>query len=55
MKTHDNRSDYFANLALVERDSWTLPSRCKRPPLKPAARLSPFARLLRFVGLNRQH
>lgn len=35
MKTHDNRSALVANLSLVDnRDPWTLPSRCKRPPLK---------------------
>lgn len=52
MKTHDNRSDFVASLSLVERESWTLPSRCKRPPLKPAPKPPLFARLLSLVGFK---
>lgn len=50
MKIHDNRSSAVANLSLMDnREPWTLPSRCKRPPLKRAPSL--FDRLLKLVGL----
>lgn len=50
-----NRSEFVANQewATNQRQpantAWTLPSRCKRPPLKRAPSL--FDRLLKLVGL----
>ncbi len=47
----NNRSPFAANLSLVDnREPWTLPSRCKRPPLKPAP--TRLQRLLKWLGIK---
>ena len=52
-----NRSEFIANVEWVDLQpkavpTWALPSRCKRPPLKPAPRPSPFERLLSLLGVK---
>lgn len=53
----NNRSDFFANAVLgtsaprkAQASNWTLPSRCKRPPLKRPPTLA--ERLLSLLGLK---
>lgn len=55
----NNRSEFFANAVLgtsaprkAQASNWTLPSRCKRPPLKPTPRPPLFARLLSLLGFK---
>lgn len=57
MKTHENRSDFIAHESQIRGAEtiraiapWTLPSRCKRPPL--AKPLTLFDKLLKLVGLQ---
>lgn len=62
MKTNENRSAFVAHesmeaaaasLSLADnRDPWAIPSRCKRPALKPAPRPPLFARLLSLLGFK---
>lgn len=52
MKTNEPKAEITLQELQIVRPAWEAPSRCKRPPLKPAPRLSLLARLLSLLGVK---